>query len=199
MFILALIAALAVKGGSITMYGGTAPKSLNAYLDNSHYTSVIFSLAYPTLLGTDEETGELEGQVAESWSVSSDGRQFTFRLDKNAKWSDLTPITAHDVKWTFDTVMDPANDTGPWKSVLSFFESPAVVDDRTVRPSEFLDKSVEELDEIVGRDRCRLARHIELFLLLDIAEAQVRGKDVLENRFCRRGFGRRVFLREGGR
>ena len=146
MFILALIAALAVKGGSITMYGGTAPKSLNAYLDNSHYTSVIFSLAYPTLLGTDEETGELEGQVAESWSVSSDGRQFTFRLDKNAKWSDLTPITAHDVKWTFDTVMDPANDTGPWKSVLSFFESPAVVDDRTVRFTKKSDSSSDWRD-----------------------------------------------------
>lgn len=38
----------------------------------------------------------------------------------------------------------------PWPGHHGFY-----VDDRTVRPSEFLDKSVEELDEIVERDRCR--------------------------------------------
>ena len=38
----------------------------------------------------------------------------------------------------------------PWPGHHGFY-----VDDRTVRPTEFLSKSVEELDEIVRRDRCR--------------------------------------------
>ena len=38
----------------------------------------------------------------------------------------------------------------PWPGHHGFY-----VDDRTVRPSEFLSKNVEELDEIVRRDRCR--------------------------------------------
>lgn len=38
----------------------------------------------------------------------------------------------------------------PWPGHRGFY-----VDDRTVRPSEFLTKSVDELDEIVRRDRCR--------------------------------------------
>ena len=38
----------------------------------------------------------------------------------------------------------------PWPGKCGFY-----VDDRTVRPSEFLSKSVEELDEIVRRDRCK--------------------------------------------
>ncbi len=38
----------------------------------------------------------------------------------------------------------------PWPGHHGFY-----VDDRTVRPAEFLAKSVEELDEIVRRDRCR--------------------------------------------
>ncbi len=38
----------------------------------------------------------------------------------------------------------------PWPGHHGFY-----VDDRTVRPEEFLNKSVEELDEIVRRDRCR--------------------------------------------
>ena len=38
----------------------------------------------------------------------------------------------------------------PWPGHNGFY-----VDDRTVRPGEFLSKSVEELGEIVRRDRCR--------------------------------------------
>ena len=38
----------------------------------------------------------------------------------------------------------------PWPGHHGFY-----VDDRTVRPSEFLSKSVDELDEIVRRDRCK--------------------------------------------
>ena len=38
----------------------------------------------------------------------------------------------------------------PWAGRHGFY-----VDDRTVRPSEFLSKSVKELDDIVRRDRCR--------------------------------------------
>ena len=38
----------------------------------------------------------------------------------------------------------------PWPGHHGFY-----VDDRTVRPSEFLSKSVSELDEIVRRDRCK--------------------------------------------
>ena len=38
----------------------------------------------------------------------------------------------------------------PWPGHHGFY-----VDDRTVRPTEFLTKSISELDEIVRRDRCR--------------------------------------------
>ncbi len=38
----------------------------------------------------------------------------------------------------------------PWPGHHGFY-----VDDRTVRPSEFLTKTVPELDEIVRRDRCK--------------------------------------------
>ncbi|MBO4448623.1 MAG: ABC transporter substrate-binding protein [Kiritimatiellae bacterium] len=128
-----ILAAAAVKGGSITMYGASAPKSANAYIDNSHYTSVAFSLAYMTLVETDDESGELAPGLAREWKASEDGREFTFALDPRAKWSDGRKVTAHDVKWTFDAIMDPKNDTGPWKAVLASFESPEVLDGGRVR------------------------------------------------------------------
>jgi len=122
----------AKKGGTIRFNGSMPPKSFCEYIDNNTYTRMTFSLMYETLIGTDTETLEFAPGLARRWAVSDDGREFTFVLDERAKWSDGRPVTAEDVKWTFDAVMDPANDTGPYKVMLGSFESPAIVDARTV-------------------------------------------------------------------
>ena len=127
-----ILAVAAVKGGSITMNGSSAPKSANAYVDTSHYTAMAFGLSYMTLVEMDDSTGDLVPGLAREWSVSADGREFKFRLDPRATWSDGRRVSPHDVKWTFDAIMDPKNDTGPWKAILSNFDSPAILDDRTV-------------------------------------------------------------------
>ena len=124
---------LARRGGMIRFNGGQAPKSLNAYVDNTVYSAMFFGLLYGKLLGMDSATGELTPELARRWSVSDDGRVFTFVLDARATWSDGQPVTADDVKWTFDAVMAPASDTGPWKSMLAVFDSPEVLDAQTVR------------------------------------------------------------------
>ena len=124
---------LARRGGTIRWNGAQPPKSFNAYVDNNTYTAMVFDLMYGKLLAMDPVTTELVPALARRWSVSDDGREFTFVIDERAKWSDGEPVTAADVKWTFDAVMDPKSDSGPWKATLTFFESPEVVDGRTVR------------------------------------------------------------------
>ena len=123
---------LARKGGTVRFNGGQPPKSYNAYVDNNSYTMMTFELMYENLLSTDTDTLEFCPGLARRWAVSDDGREFTFVIDERAKWSDGRPVSAEDVKWTFDAVMDPKSDTGPWKSTLGSFESPEVVDPRTV-------------------------------------------------------------------
>ncbi len=123
----------AQRGGVIRLFGGQAPKSFNAYVDNNSYSAMVFDLLYGKLLGMDAETSELVPSLARRWAVSADGREFLFELDARATWSDGRPVTAEDVQWTFDTVMNPKNDTGPWKSTLGFFERPEIVDARTIR------------------------------------------------------------------
>ncbi|MGE0314245.1 MAG: ABC transporter substrate-binding protein [Lautropia sp.] len=39
--------------------------------------------------------------LAASWSISDDGRKYTFKLRKNVKWHDGKPFTADDVLFTF--------------------------------------------------------------------------------------------------
>lgn len=45
---------------------------------------------------------KLEPELAESWAMAPDGMSVTFKLRKNAKFHDGTPVTANDVKWSFD-------------------------------------------------------------------------------------------------
>ena len=41
-------------------------------------------------------------ELAESYTVSPDGKSFTFKIRRNAKFHDGEPVTAHDVKWSYD-------------------------------------------------------------------------------------------------
>lgn len=45
---------------------------------------------------------KLEPEAAESWTIAADGKSITFKMRKGATFWDGTPITAHDVKWSFD-------------------------------------------------------------------------------------------------
>ncbi|MBX3603751.1 MAG: ABC transporter substrate-binding protein [Piscinibacter sp.] len=48
------------------------------------------------------DRNKLEPELAESWQMAPDGSSVTFKLRKNAKFHDGTPVTAKDVKWSFD-------------------------------------------------------------------------------------------------
>src|SRR5258708_123078 len=45
---------------------------------------------------------KITGELAESYDISPDGLKLTFRLRKDAKFQDGTPVTADDVKWSLD-------------------------------------------------------------------------------------------------
>jgi peptide/nickel transport system substrate-binding protein len=44
----------------------------------------------------------LKPELAESWDLSKNAQAYTFHLRKNATFHDGTPVTAKDVKWSFD-------------------------------------------------------------------------------------------------
>ncbi len=45
---------------------------------------------------------KLEPELAETWSVAKDGMSVAFKLRRDAKFHDGTPVTAKDVKWSFE-------------------------------------------------------------------------------------------------
>lgn len=128
-----LASAHAVPGGLLRFAAFQPPKSLNYYIDSNTYTRQIFGLMYETLLWTDSTSTEFTPGLARSWTVSDDKLSFTFDIDPAAVWSDGRPVTAEDVKWTFDQVMDPKNATGASKVALGVFGSPEILGPRTIR------------------------------------------------------------------
>jgi peptide/nickel transport system substrate-binding protein len=53
-------------------------------------------------------TTEIVPDLAESWEISEDGTLYTFHLRKGVKWhKSYGEVTAKDVKYTFDRILDP--------------------------------------------------------------------------------------------
>jgi len=123
----------AVPGGSFFTWGGAFPKSLNMWLDYNSFSANLTGLMFESLVGMHPTKDEPLGVLAESWEISPDKKSFTFRLRPQATWSDGTPITAHDVQFYYDVIMNPKHLTSLFRVDLSRFSRPEVLDDKTVR------------------------------------------------------------------
>ena len=62
---------------------------------------------YSRLLRVDKLGQDVEGDLAESWEVSDDGTVWTFHLRPEAKFSNGDPVTAEDVRYSFERAMGP--------------------------------------------------------------------------------------------
>ena len=123
----------AAVGGEVVDYAGQSPKSLNYYLDNNVFAARVFSAMYETLIDMNPLTLEYEPYLAKQWTLSDDRKVFTFQIDPRARWSDGVEITAEDVLWTYQAVMNPKNMTGSHKVSLERLEVPEILDKYTVR------------------------------------------------------------------
>jgi peptide/nickel transport system substrate-binding protein len=73
-----------------------------------------------------------EPELAESWEVAPDRTSVTFHLRRDVTWHDGAPTTAHDVKFTFDTISHPAVPY-PQRGQIRDIAACEVLDDWTVR------------------------------------------------------------------
>lgn len=60
------------------------------------------------LVDLDDDTGEVQPELATSWAVSPDGTVYTFTLRTDAVWSDGNPVTDQDVRYGILRSLDPA-------------------------------------------------------------------------------------------
>jgi peptide/nickel transport system substrate-binding protein len=84
------------------------PKTFNPALVADDSSQTIRYLTGGVLMRLNRDTQKLEPELARSWTVSKDGKTITFVLRRGIYFSDGTPFTAKDVKYTMEQLMDPA-------------------------------------------------------------------------------------------
>lgn len=94
-------------GGSITEGSVGSPRFINPLLAISDADRDLSALTYAGLMGLSG-SGELVPVLAESYTVSPDGKTYTFALRPDAKFSDGVGVTANDVVVTVKRAQDPA-------------------------------------------------------------------------------------------
>lgn len=59
------------------------------------------------LMDLKPETYEPEYELAKEWTVSEDGKTYHFKMRQDALWTDVKPVTAHDVVWAVQRNIRP--------------------------------------------------------------------------------------------
>ena len=87
---------------------------------------------YDALVKYEGNPSEIKPWLAESWTVSEDGKVYTFKLVKNAKFHDGSPVNAEAVVYSFKRTM--ALNEGPAWMLEDFVEAHNIkaLDDGTV-------------------------------------------------------------------
>ena len=85
---------------------------------------------FPMLMGSPYGSPDVEPDLAESADFSAP-KEYTVKLRDGVKWSDGTPITSEDVKFSFDRDVEINDENGP-SSLLANLESVDAPDDQTV-------------------------------------------------------------------
>jgi len=95
-----------LKGGSYSEALVGTIKTLNPVLPEGSASADATELIFSGLTRFDT-SGQLEPDLAQSWTVSPDGKTYTFNLRRNVRWQDGVPFTAHDVAFTIAAIQNP--------------------------------------------------------------------------------------------
>ncbi|MBD2784034.1 oligopeptide ABC transporter substrate-binding protein OppA [Xenorhabdus sp. DI] len=136
----------------IVRNNGAEPASLDAHKVSSNVEFNIISDFFEGLIHVNQQ-GNIEPRLATSWETS-DNKTWIFHLKKENKWSDGSPITAHDVVFSWRRLIDP-NTVSPYGSYL---ENAAVMNANDVltgkkKPEELGIKALDDFTVEVKLDK----------------------------------------------
>jgi peptide/nickel transport system substrate-binding protein len=92
---LSLGSVAAAQAQTITAVMHASLRSLDPVITTTEIVRDYGYMVYDTLLAVDANN-KIQPQMAEKWTVSPDGKTYTFTLREGLKWHDGTPVTADD-------------------------------------------------------------------------------------------------------
>lgn len=120
-------------GGTVIIGEPGDISTVNPILANDTLTISIVGAVFEPLVGASPIDGQPVPALADSWEVAPDGVTYTFHLNRDARWHDGTDVTAEDVKFSFDAVLDPNTGSSFRTLVDDAIASYEVIDPDTFR------------------------------------------------------------------
>ncbi|MEZ4677936.1 MAG: peptide ABC transporter substrate-binding protein [Caldilineaceae bacterium] len=132
-------AAASITGEGITLRLSTTsePTTLDPNLAEDYYSITPIEQMFLGLTNINNETEEVEPELAESWEISEDGLTWTFNLRDDAVWSDGKPVTAQDVEYSVKRAIKPET-ASPYAYVLYIIKNAAPIN-QTAVPTDTYD------------------------------------------------------------
>lgn len=129
----AAVLVTAQSGGELRFCLRSEPKTFDPLKVEDDASVSIRYLTGGVLVRMNRQTQALEPELAQSWKVSKDGRQITFKLRSGISFSDGTPFSAEDVAYTVQQLMDPNlhSPTGD-----AFRSGPGNVETKVISPTQ---------------------------------------------------------------
>ncbi len=103
--------------------------SLNPFAGVTVAAYEMFHLNYDMLTGY-APNGDVRPEIADSWEASADGLTWTFKIHPGMKWQDGEPLTAADVAFTYNYIID--NELTAYTSSTVNIKNAEALDDSTV-------------------------------------------------------------------
>src|SRR5690554_277406 len=104
-------------------------RTLTPLVSADAYSAEVQQYVLESLLARDPDTLEWSGLLAEDWVISSDGLTITFTLRRDVTFSDGQPLTAKDVEFTFNFIMNEAIAAPRSRAYLSRIERVTALDE----------------------------------------------------------------------
>jgi peptide/nickel transport system substrate-binding protein len=121
------------QGDWLVQAFGVNLKSLTPFISQDVYSSDVQGYILESLLIRNPDTLEWQGLLAREWSVSEDGLTFVFKLREGLQFSDGVPLTAQDVVFTFDFIMNETIQAPRERAYYAKIESVEALDALTVK------------------------------------------------------------------
>jgi ABC-type transport system substrate-binding protein len=87
-------------GGRVIVADFADAKTLNPINTTDVPSDVVTTRIYASMLSVDAKTGEVQPGLAESYEFAPDGKTLTFHMRDGVKFSDGSPLTGDDFKFT---------------------------------------------------------------------------------------------------
>ncbi|MCE2502256.1 MAG: ABC transporter substrate-binding protein [Dehalococcoidia bacterium] len=122
------------SGGVVPMQKHAAPRRIDPHPSGSGIDMSEATLLYNGLVKYNDigDVKQIVGDLATHWDVSDDGLTYTFIIPEGVQWTDGTPLTAADVVFSLDRMVQEGESRPRAGALRTYYASSEAIDPQSV-------------------------------------------------------------------